>query len=320
MNANELIARYAHDVARRLPQGMRADVEAELRALLEDELAERNGNGASSEENVRKLLTDFGPPPKVALSYHAPTPVIDPRDTRMFGKIIAVSLTALIILALSVALSEPGADVDPAIRERITQDASNLGLQILGALLIVFWIIGVVRRNTASDKWSPKSLPAVDDPDAVNRPLIIGSVIFWSLGLAVLAIGPERIIAMVMGDAAPQPLLDAFAYDEAFLANRAVLLWSLLAVAIGIELWQALAGRRSRAMRIVEAIFGLALASALFQIVIAGDVFAAEPTNQYMKLAMALFGGWGLIESGSALKRMWRERRDYPVAQQRGIA
>ena len=83
----------------------------------------------------------------------------------------------------------------------------------------------------------------------------------------------------------------------------------MLAAAIIFTAWQIFGGRRTPLWRRVEAVITVLLSLMLFQIVLAGDIFAAEPANQYMKLAMALFGGWGLIDGISALLRDWRERR-----------
>ena len=309
MNAHEMIARYAHAVARRLTGAMRADVRAELEALLIEELEGRSVGGEPDEAAACALLRDFGDPATVALTYHTPAPVIDPRDAHAFGKITLVGLTALAVLAISVALSDPGAASDPGASSRIAEDAATLGLQGLGALLAVFWILGAVRRRMQERAWSPRKLAPVQDPDAVNRPLMALAIGFWSAGLAVLIFGPATVFDLASGGAAPAALIDAFTYDAAFAAERAPFLWSMLAAAIMFSAWQMIDGRRTPLSRRAEAILTVLLSAALFLIVLAGDIFAAEPANQYMKLAMALFGGWGLIDGTSALLRDWRERR-----------
>lgn len=306
MSPQEMIARYANDVARRLPYEMRADVSAELEALLIDELTAKVDVGASGIEATRTLLANFGAPAEVALNYHTPASVIDLRDARLFGKIATVILTALVVLAFSVALSEPTAATDPTIPASVAGETTKLGLQILGAMLVVFWAIGAVRHRWPQRAWSPRSLPPVRNQDAVNRPLTLLAVFFWSAGLAILAVGPASVIALIVGEAAPAPLLKAFTYDSAFVAERARYLWVTLAVAIAIVAWQAMTGRRTRASRIVNAVSSLVLAAVMLHVVLAGGIFAAEPANQYMKLAMALFGGWALVESIATLVRETR--------------
>lgn len=314
MKAYEMIARYAHAVAQRLPQAMRDDVRAELKALLTEELeAKATGGGTPDESAARALLANFGSPAAMALNYHTPAPVIDPRDSRLFGKIAAIVLTSLVILAVSVGLSEPGASAGPEMTARLIDETAMAGLKFLGVLLVVFWGIGAVRRRMLQGAWSPKSLPPVRDPDAINRPLYALAIGFWSAGLAVLAAGPAQVMAFVSGGAAPSALLEAFAYNDVFVAERAPILWLVLGFAIAVSAWQVVAGRRTRATRRIDAITTLILSAILFQIVLAGDIFAAEPANQYMKLAMVLFGGWGFVEGGSALLRQWRDSRARPV-------
>jgi hypothetical protein len=312
MTPQDMIARYVHDVARRLPREMRADVSAELQALLTEELEAKAGNAAPDLETARALLAEFGDPALAALNYHTPPPVIDARDARLFGKLAAAILTGLAVLALSVVLSDPAAGTDAALPGRIADETIKLGLQILGLLLIVFWAIGAVRRRRPQGAWVPRALPPVRDPDVISRPLAAFSVAFWAAGLAVLAAGPADLMASVATDAAAPQLRAAFAYDPAFAAQRAPVLWTLLAASIALYGWQAIMGRRTRTSRLAEAGLSLVLSVTLFHIVLAGDVFAAEPANQYMKLGMALTGGWILIDSAYTLLRENRGRRRPP--------
>ena len=308
MTPQDMIARYAHDVARRLPRDMRADVSAELQALLTEELEAKSGGAAPDVETARALLAGFGDPALAALNYHTPPPVIDARDARLFGKLAAAILTALAILAFSAALSDPAASADAALPGRLAEGAVLFGLQILGALLIVFWAIGAVRRRWPQSAWSPRALPPVRDPDVVSRPLAALSIVFWSAGLSILAAGPAKLMASIASDAAAPQLLGAFAYDPAFEAQRAPLLWTLLALSIALYAWHAVAGRRTRASRLAEAGLSLVIAVTLLHIVLAGAVFAAEPANEYMKFAMALTGSWGLIDALHTLHRENRSR------------
>ena len=308
MTASEMIARYVDAVVRRLPQTMRADISAELTALLTEDAEARAGGGEPTEATARALLVDCGPPDAMALRYHTPAPVLDPRDTRLFGKIAMIILGALSILAIGVALSDPVADTDPMFGSRLSDEATKTGLQSLGLLLLVFWVVGAVRRRTQPRSWSPNDLPPARDPDAVNRALMVPAIAFWVAGLAMLALGPSALVALVMGADAPAPLLAAFAYDAVFAAERAVILWALLALAILGQAWPVMTGRWTLRTRRINAGLTLVLSVALFQIVIAGDVFAAEPANEIMKLAMALSGGWGLLEAGSTLWRDWQSR------------
>lgn len=303
MNAQEMIERYAYAVARCLPPSRRADIRAELTGLLREEVAARAEAGEPERDAARAVILGFGPPRTAAQHYQSTAPVIEPRDTRLFWKIAVSVVAALCILATSVVLSDPAADNDPAFGRGVAEEAVLAGLQVLGLLLIAFWGLGAWHRRAPSRPWSPDRLAPVADPDAVNWPLTVLAVGFWTAGLAVLVAGPATLIEALLGGSAPAPLIEAFAYDADFVGLRSTLLWTALAVSIAIYAWPLVPGRRSPFLRRVDAVATLALSLLLYAIVLAGGVFANEPADEYMKIAMAIFAGWGLIEGGSGLLR-----------------
>ena len=67
----ELVDRYVYEVGRHLPRRSRADIETEIRSLIEDTLegyAEKQGRDVD-EDMVVAVLQEFGKPEKVAASY-----------------------------------------------------------------------------------------------------------------------------------------------------------------------------------------------------------------------------------------------------------
>ena len=313
MTPQDIIARYVQAVTRRLPQAQRADIAAELTDLLGEMLADRAQGGEPDAGLAEQMLKAFGHPDTVALRYHTPQTVIEAPDVRLFRTMALSFLGALAVLATGVALSDPAAQVEADFAGRITDEAVAVGLQGLGLLLVVFWIVGIVRRNGRRGDWSPRTLAPVRDTDAVSRPVTAVSVLFWSLGLGVLVAGPAAVMDMLWGGAAPAALLAGFRYDPAFAAGPALVLWGLLGLSILQVAWQGVAGRITPLMRRIETASTLLLSAVLFRIVLTGDVFAAEPANEYMKLAMAVFAGWGVISGLGALHRDWQQRRGAPV-------
>jgi len=65
---SDLIERYIHQVVRNLPPRERAEIAAELRSSIQDQLDDRYGAAPSDEEIVAVLL-DFGNPHELAESY-----------------------------------------------------------------------------------------------------------------------------------------------------------------------------------------------------------------------------------------------------------
>ena len=303
MNAQEIIERYAQAVTKRLPPSRRADIQAELISLLSEEVSARVEAGEAEHDAARAVITAFGPPQTVALDYHVAAPIIEPRHTRLFTQIVVSLTAALGVLAISVILSDPEAIGDPGFARRITDEAATAGLQIFGFMLLIFWGMGVWSRHAPTQNWSVDRMPPLTDPDAVNRPLNGLAIVFWAAGLMVLVLGPARVFDLLASGAAPQPLLDAFAYAPDFTGLRANLLWASLTVSLLISAWPLIPGRRSSSWRQLSAAASIALSLVLYGLVLSGDVFMREPANEYMKFAMAVFAGWALIDGASGLLR-----------------
>lgn len=310
MTALEVINRYVYAVTRQLPASRRGDIGVELTALLEDEVSARMEAGATESDAVTSTISRMGPPDVVARNYHDAVPVIDVRDSRIFVKAVVIGLAALCVLAISVVLSDPRASVEPGFTQEVTDETVSTILQYLGLLTLVFWGVGIWRRNTRTRPWSADSLPAVPDSEAVNTPVTALAIMFWTAGLCVLVAGPANVFSALSGGAAPAALLEAFAYDEGFAASRAMVLWAALAASIAIAAWPVVTGRRAPAWRRVEAVASILLSILIYAIILAGDVFAQEPANEYMKLAMAIFAGWGLFEGIAEWTRLsWSDGR-----------
>jgi len=112
MTPHDLINRYVHDVTRRLPERLREDVSAELRALLSEELA---GQPNPDLEAAKALLLRFGAPDDVAARYAPPALVVEARDTRLFWLINAWLAALFGVTAFVGALAAPGIADNAAI-------------------------------------------------------------------------------------------------------------------------------------------------------------------------------------------------------------
>ena len=68
---NDLIDRYIYAVTRRLPHKARADIDAELRGLIEDMLEEKTGGLPPSPSDIHAVLAKLGTPGELAEKYQA---------------------------------------------------------------------------------------------------------------------------------------------------------------------------------------------------------------------------------------------------------
>ena len=73
----ELVERYVHQVGRYLPPKERAEIEAELRSQIEDQLDDRFG-GSPSPAEVALVLKELGEPRRMAASYGSEQYLVGP--------------------------------------------------------------------------------------------------------------------------------------------------------------------------------------------------------------------------------------------------
>lgn len=182
LTAKEWIDRYISEVGRRLPARQRADLEREIRSLIEDELAEKQAMRAEADSpqpdeqaTVLAVLQQFGSPEVMAARYHAPQYLIGPElfpTYRIVLGIVAAVLVSVSLFGAIVAAVLPGA----ARPETVAMPtglflalASGL-MQAVGSVTIVFAILerAGARPDNKAKTWNPATLPAVQDPQRLN--------------------------------------------------------------------------------------------------------------------------------------------------------
>jgi hypothetical protein len=185
MQPKEWIDRYVSEVGRRLPGKQRADVEQEMRSLIEDEL---DGLGhAPTESDVLAVLTKFGAPEEIAVRYGATNYLIGPVLLPVFRIVVGIVLTiqtAVILFALAVGVGLNSEVFSPL--DALGGLTSGL-LQTFGMIVLIFALVerfGGVQSPEAAPAWNPRTLPAVDDYDRVK----VGDTIASMVALAVLIV------------------------------------------------------------------------------------------------------------------------------------
>jgi hypothetical protein len=300
MTPDDMIERYAYAVAARLPHSMRADVRAELSALLHEDTQAVAGDGSPTLQQVEERIKSFGSPQEVALRYYRPSPIIEAVDTPLFSKLALGLVLGLTVLALSIGLSTPEAR-GPQLEEGL-KDAIFL---VLGVLLAWFWALGALRRSQPKlFVWKPAKLPPVRDPDLVSRPLAVSALLAGSAGLIIL-VDPIAFFDLALGGQSPSLLAKAFTYDHQFLAERAPLLWSVLTFSLLILAFATIEGRWRPITRKLALGSSLVIALISLWVVMAGPIFVEAPTDQSMKFWVALIAGITCVD----VWLKWREQR-----------
>jgi len=287
MKASDVIESYVADVAAQLPSRQRADVAAELRSLLNDELNAKP-NDPSPPDAALALVRAFGRPADVAARYHAPYVLIEPADTRSF------------LLAAVV-----GASLIPSSNGHlpISLDKNTAGILLLawlGTLLLFYagrsWLR---RRQPNSFQWKPSP---VRDRDAVSLPLQLGIVLLCVFGIAIY-LSPGPAISLVSGG---RVAADSLRYTQDFLQP-----WRLLGFPILLSIFallNAFAALRRRWTPLLRGLSICFLVSAAIQLgwhASSGDLFASAVIDRSARLALQLLGAALMITAAIETYREW---------------
>ena len=202
-----LIDKYIVAVGRHLPRKNRADIEAEIRSTLEDMLEERTqasgAKGPADEAMVVELLKEYGSPGEVAATYKTRQYLIGPRMYPIFERVLRIVITVVVIgsfIGLGLNLSETGfagGGFASALGEWFGNILSGL-IAALGNVVLVFAILErtqvVNKFEKESKEWDPKELNESEiDPDRVDLPDHIATIIFTFLALVILNLYPNLL-------------------------------------------------------------------------------------------------------------------------------
>ncbi len=309
----EIIDRYVHEVGRHLPWKLRADVEAELRSLLEETVEERAraAQRPADPELAAQVVREFGAPQEVAMRYV-------PQDQYLIGPRLfpAFKLTLKIMLIVLAAVS--GVALLLAILAPLTGHTEHLNLRQLGESLVKFiataffnlalvtLVFAVVervqaRREAKAPAWNPGMLPPVNDPDRISPVgLVIG--MYTILAFAVLFnFYPEWVGVSILDHGVVR--LERWLKPEFAMYMPFINLWWGLDFALKLTVLRH--GQWRRETRWAEFGLGLFGTLILYLIVVGGPVFKFDYlVKAFLKGIIVIV----MIESGVRLYRLLTRR------------
>jgi hypothetical protein len=170
----DLVERYVHQVGRYLPAKERAEIEAELRSQIQDQLDDRYGTAPTPAE-VAMVLTEFGYPYQIATHYtgdqYLVGPLLYPLMTMVlrYGWLIVPLIVAFLDI-FGALVSTP----QPPLLNLIVETVIAVVQATLIFTAVVILIFAAIQRALAEVKdkessFNPLDLPQVDDPHAVDR-------------------------------------------------------------------------------------------------------------------------------------------------------
>jgi hypothetical protein len=208
--STNLIDTYVSEVGRRLPRKIRADIEAEIRSILQDMLEERSQKTGKQvdEEMTLDILKAYGAPEKVAASYQGERYLIGPRLYPIFMTVLRIMLMVTGILAaigLGVAVYQTTFTPLNAF-ETIIKAIANFGasvMTVLGNIVVIFAILewalfrsggNVDVKGLPKEKaWDPRSLTKVSPSNQVKMGETIAEIVGCFAAIVIFNFYPQII-------------------------------------------------------------------------------------------------------------------------------
>jgi hypothetical protein len=205
-----LIDKYIVEVGKHLPRKNRADIEAEIRSTLEDMLEERTqGKGPADEAAIMNLLKEYGSPREVAATYKTHPYLIGPRLFPIFETVLRIVLVVVAgasLIGLAVSLAKTGLS-GPEFVTSIGEWFGGLISGLIAAFGNIVLVFAILERTQAANKfekefkeWDPEELKSEPDPDQIDLPDHIATIIFTFLGLVILNLYPGLLAIRYLDD------------------------------------------------------------------------------------------------------------------------
>ena len=263
--ANEMIDRYVYDVTRRLPEAQRADIEKELRTLIDDMLA-----GREEVKDVTLVLIELGRPSELAAKYRGTKRyLIGPEIYSTYETILKIVLAAvtfgMIVSQIIINITTPPEIAFVAVAKAF----GMVVMALVQAFAIVTIIFAVMERFGKSvswkEDWHPRDLPEVPLGSAVikkSEPIV--SLVFSAIFLIIITTMPWLF---GVGFGLPAPWIPVFNLEA--LAGMIGLVILMVAAGIIKEVLMLVIGRYN--IRLAISVLALNLISLALVITVFGS-------------------------------------------------
>lgn len=324
-SAPTLTDRYVELAMRGTAPDARADLELELRGLIDDSIEARLESGEVDRPTAEvAALTELGDPARLAERYRGrPSHLIGPAYFHQWWGLLRLLLGIVVpIVALLAGIGEAvdGGDVGQVV-------SSTVVAALMVAVQVSFWtsaVFAVIERvepePPAEDReWTPDDLP-----DVITGSVSLGDTAMTVVvaALAIAAMLWQRGSTLVTDDGAPVAILDPGNWS---------FWWPFLIVLLVVEVALAIVAFRRR--RWTPALFGL---YAAVQIVFAASILWLSSQDRVLNPTFVAQLDWGdvgdpatilngLIAAGVLLVTVWdlvdtalKLRRSNPVSPSAG--
>jgi hypothetical protein len=327
-----LVDRYIAEVGRHLPEKDRADIEAEIRSMVEDMLDERSHQASNRVDDrlITDVLEQLGDPRLLAAKYAPPKRyLIGPGWYEIYIKTLQrVLFTALPIIAVVtfvLTLTQNPLDFINAAGEAVGS-VIDIGLQILFWTTLVFVFLersdAIPNESLSPDarKWTVAQLPELPRKrqiSTVETVINIATILFVLIWIALpFAIGRFR------GDPVPVPFLHPNLWNFWL-----PIFFVLMGLTLVHEVFKLKVGNWTPALTATNVILGLITIIYITALVITQDVinpafltmFESAPGSRELRevigwtinISAAVIVGiyvWDIVDSIRLAKQLGKER------------
>ncbi len=193
----EIIDRYVYAVTKRLPQAQRADIEKELRGLIDDMLQDRTKGAPPKKDDIDAVLRELGRPSVLAAKYRGiEQHLIGPEYFDLYAMVLKI---VLIVAPCATAFAQIiGYAANPPVNvlESIGLFFGSVISAAVHAFAIVTLVFAAIERfanksEKMDEDWKPSDLPPVPAVKAIiNRGEPVVGIVFAIFGIIIFNVAP----------------------------------------------------------------------------------------------------------------------------------
>jgi hypothetical protein len=208
--STNLIETYVSEVGRHLPKKTRADLEAEIRSILQDmldECSQKTGKPVDEEMTI-EILRTYGAPEKVAATYLGDRYLIGPRLYPIFILVLRIVLMTIgVLAAIGLGIAVYQTTLTPlSASETIIKAIANFGTSAmiaLGNIVLIFAILEwalyraggkvEVKGLQIEKVWEPRTLTKIALPNQVKMGETILEIVGCFAAIVIFNLYPQII-------------------------------------------------------------------------------------------------------------------------------
>ncbi len=306
----DIIDRYVYDVARRLPQAQRDDIEQELRGLIDDMLHTRTGDLEPTIDDVTAVLKELGQPQELAGKYRGTKRyLIGPDFFDIYWLVLKIVLAASgfgLVVALIVGnIATPPQNAISAVAKTFGGIISGL-VQAFAYVTIAFALVERFSKSAPGKiDWNPKDLPPVPtanqrDTITIKRSEPIAGLIFGVIGLVIFNAMPWILGYVVASD----QLVSIPVFNLEVLRSMLLLINLLICLGMLKDVLRLVAGRYTLKVSVAIAAINIAMLVLNIVIFLPPAIWnAGFLTSLYAQTGIEIFASQGAKAFGHCSRR-----------------